>query len=100
MYKAPLLLVVTMKTDPDFDVEIEDLQANASMIQNFTLLCVDKGLSTHWKTPSFIKTDKFKDVLDIQENEIVTGIIMVGYADTANRPKSGIDVQEKLTIYE
>ncbi len=100
MYKAPLLIAFTMETSLDFDVEIEDLQANASMIQNFLLLAEEAGLSTHWKTPSFIKSDRFKEVLGIAEKEIVTGIIMVGYADVKAKPKPRISAEKRITYYQ
>lgn len=98
--KAPLLIACVMKTSIDFDVEIEDIQANAAMIMNFMLLAEDNKLATHWKTPSFIKSDKFKEVLGLSENELVTGLVMVGYADVKAKPKPRQSAQELTTFYE
>ncbi|MFA6801703.1 MAG: nitroreductase [Acholeplasmataceae bacterium] len=99
IYKAPLILIVTMYKNKDIDEEIEDIQANAAMIQNFMLLSEDCGLSTHWKTPDFMKTDKFKDALGLEIDEIVTGILMVGYTDDKNKPKNRTNIEEFLRIY-
>lgn len=99
IYKAPLLMFVLMNTSEDFDQELEDLQANAAMIQNFMLLAEEKGISTHWKTPGFIKTDNFKEVLNLPLGYIITGIIMIGYADQKNRPKERKTI-ETLNFYK
>jgi nitroreductase len=84
----------------DYDDEIEDIQANSMLVQNFLLLANEKGLSTHVKTPLFIKTDLFKDVLDIEENELVTCLVMVGYADQPNAPKRRTPAKELIRYYK
>ena len=100
MYKAPLLIAFIMPMSLDFDVEFEDIQANASVVQNFLLLAEEKGLSTHWKTPGFIKSDRFKEVLGIAQNEIVAGLIMVGYADEKAKTKPRKGAEELSSFYK
>ena len=84
---APTIIAFVMPLSLDYDDEIEDIQANAMAMQNFLILANEKGLSTHVKTPLFIKTDLFKDILNLRENEIVNALVMVGYADQKNAPK-------------
>lgn len=100
MSKAPMLIAFLMPTSLDFDVEFEDIQANASVVQNFLLLAEEAGLSTHWKTPGFIKTDGFKEILGVKEKELVAGIIMIGYADEKANSKPRFSAQTLTSYYE
>lgn len=99
IFVAPVIVAFIMPISLDYDDEIEDIQANAMLVQNFLLLANEKGLSTHVKTPPFIKTDLFKDVLDIKENEIVTCLVMVGYADQKNAPKRRTSAKDLIRYY-
>ncbi len=100
IYKAPLIIAFIMPTNLDFDIEFEDIQANSSVVQNFMLLAEEVGLSTHWKTPLFIKTDRFKEVLGVQEKELVAGLIMVGYADMKGKSKPRTPSRELAEFYK
>lgn len=97
---APTIIAFVMPLSLDYDDEIEDIQANAMAMQNFLILANEKGLSTHVKTPLFIKTDLFKDILNLRENEIVNALVMVGYADQKNVPKRRTPAKELITYYE
>lgn len=100
IFVAPTVVAFIMPLSLDYDDEIEDIQANAMAVQNFLLLSNEKGLSTHVKTPLFIKTDLFKDVLNIHDNEIVTCLVMLGYADQKNAPKRRTPAKELISYYE
>jgi nitroreductase len=100
IFAAPVIVAFIMPISLDYDDEIEDIQANSMLVQNFLLLANEKGLSTHVKTPLFIKTDLFKDVLDIEENELVTCLVMVGYADQPNAPKRRTPAKELIRYYK
>ena len=95
--KAPTIIAFLMPLSLDYDDEIEDLQANAMLIQNFLLLAQEKGLSTHLKTPLFIKTDLFKSMLNVKPREIVSALVMVGYADKNNAAKRRTPAAELLS---
>jgi nitroreductase len=98
--KAPTIIAFLMPLSLDYDDEIEDLQANAMLIQNFLLLANEKGLSTQIKTPLFIKTDLFKSILDVKPREIITALVMVGYADKNNAAKRRTPAAELLSYYK
>ena len=100
IFSAPLVLAVVMPTLKDIRDELEDLQANAAMIQNFLLLCTEQKLSTFWKTPLFIESDRFKDVLGLENHEIIVGLIMVGYPNQIPVPKKRKSARDKTTIYK
>lgn len=98
--KAPTIIAVLMPLSLDYDDEIEDLQANAMLIQNFLLLANEKGLSTHLKTPLFIKTDLFKSVLGVKPREIVSALVMIGYPDKINAAKRRTPAAELISYYK
>lgn len=100
MFKAPMLIAFIMPLTQEYDDEIEDLQANAMLMQNFMLLANEKGLSTHVKTPLFIKTDLFKSILKLKPRELVSAIVMVGYADQRNVAKRRTSAIDLLTYYK
>ncbi|MDX9690962.1 MAG: nitroreductase [Acholeplasmataceae bacterium] len=100
VFSAPMVIAVAMPTLKDMRDELEDLQANAAMIQNFLLLATEHNLATFWKTPKYIETDKFKEVLGIQLNEIVVSLIMIGYSDQVQLPKKRKSAKDLTSIYK
>ena len=78
---APNWIAVIMPTLKDMRDELEDMQACAAMIQNLMLLATEKGLGTQWKTPKLIESDKFKNAVGINENEIIIALVMIGYPE-------------------
>ncbi len=100
IFLAPTVIAFIMPLSPDFDDEIEDLQANAMLVQNFMLLANEQGLATHVKTPLFIKTDLFKSILNLEAKEIVSCLVMVGYADKNTAAKRRTPAKELLSYYK
>jgi nitroreductase len=100
VFSAPLVLAVIVPIQQDIRDELEDMQAAAAMIQNFLLLATEKGLSTAWKTPKYIESDLFKDVLGIRIDEIVLALIMMGYSDVEGKPKMRKRAVDLTTFYE
>jgi nitroreductase len=99
VFSAPLVLAVIMPTSKDMRDELEDFQANAAMIQNFLLLANENQLASFWKTPRYIESDKFKDVLGVLPHEIVTALIMIGYSDQIPVPKKRKEASDLVTLY-
>lgn len=99
VFSAPLVMAVIMPTSKDMRDELEDLQANAAMIQNFLLLANENHLATFWKTPRYIESDKFKDILGVLPHEFVTALIMIGYSDQIPVPKKRKEASDLVTIY-
>lgn len=100
VFSAPMVLAIVMPTQKDMRDELEDLQANAAMIQNFLLLATEQKLATFWKTPQYIESDKFKEILGVQMNEFIVALIMIGYSDQIPNPKKRKDVSTLTTIYK
>lgn len=96
---APAVVAVIMKKNSIFADELEDMQACAALIQNFLLLLEDQKMGSFWKTPKYIESDKFKDALSVQWDEIVLGLVMVGYPQIKIEPKPRKSARSLTTIY-
>lgn len=96
---APAVVAVIMKKNNVFADELEDMQACAALIQNFLLLLEEQKMGSFWKTPKYIESDKFKDALSVQWDEIVLGLIMVGYPQVKIEPKQRKSARSLTTIY-
>ncbi len=96
---APVVVAFIMKKNPVFSDEIEDLQATAALIQNFLLLLEEQKMGSFWKTPKYIESDKFKDSLDLFYDELVVGLVMVGYPLVKMEPKQRKSARSLTTIY-
>ncbi len=99
VFQAPLVLAIVMPKNPDYRDELEDLQACAALIENFLLLLTEEGLSGAWKTPKYIESDRFKDILGVTSQEIVVGLVMVGFPEQTLTPKKRKSAYELTTIY-
>jgi nitroreductase len=99
-FVAPLIIYFIMNRNDSFDDDIEDLQAIAALTQNFLLLLEENNISSFWKTPKYIQSDKFKDALGLSTNEIISHFVMIGFSDEKNQPKPRIDVRTKTTHYK
>lgn len=99
VFQAPMIVAFIMPHQPDMRDEIEDLQANAALIQNFLLLLEEADYTGFWKTPSYIESDTFKDILGLTTQEMIVALVMVGKPkDKLNfRPRK--DASSKTTIY-
>lgn len=97
--EAPAIVAILMEKNPSLSDELEDLQACAALIQNFLLLLEEEKMASHWKTPKYIETDKFKDALGVKCNELVVGLVMVGYPLIKAEPKIRKSADSLTTIY-
>jgi nitroreductase len=100
VFSAPMVLAVITPIQKDIRDELEDMQAAAAMIENFLLLATEIGLSTAWKTPKYIESDLFKDVLGIKIDEIVLALIMIGYSDIEGKLKIRKRAEDLTTFYK
>jgi nitroreductase len=99
LFIAPIILVMVMKKEPNIRDEKEDLLAMGALTQNFLLLLTSYGISSFWKTPNYIDHDVFKTMLGLTTDEIVTGMIMIGYPLNTLAPKTRKLARSKTIIY-
>jgi len=100
VFSAPLVVAFIMPVNKDFRDELEDLQAVAAVIQNYLLLATEVDLATSWKTPRYIESEIFKEVIGCLPNEIVVGLIMTGYSDVTVQPKPRKKAEALVTVYK
>ncbi len=99
VFQAPMVVTFVMPKNTDYADELEDLQAISAVIQNFLLLLEEQGYGSFWKTPKYIESDLFKEILGLNTNEIIAGLIMVGYVESKNQPKPRKKAKDITTIY-
>lgn len=97
---APMIVAFVMKRNHSFDDEIEDIQAISALIQNFLLLATEEGLATFWKTPRYMSSELFKEILGVNTDEVITGLVMVGYPAIKHEPKLRKSAQSLTTFWE
>ncbi|HCB66982.1 MAG: hypothetical protein A2084_00105 [Tenericutes bacterium GWC2_39_45] len=100
VFSAPLIVAFIMPVNKDYRDELEDLQAVAALIQNYLLLATEANLSTSWKTPKYIESEVFKEVIGCMPNEIVVGLIMTGYTDLDVQLKQRKRAETLVTVYK
>jgi len=100
VFSAPMIVAFIMPVNKDFRDELEDLQAVAALIQNFLLLATEVNLATSWKTPKYIESEIFKEVIGCMPNEIIVGMVMIGYTNLTIAPKPRKTVEELVTVYK
>jgi|GEM_PF-2443722 len=93
---AAAILVVINRKDPEDEITtMEEFAATHAMIQNFQLLAFEEGLGTCIKTRLFL--GKLTDVIDLQDDEMITCAITLGYYDVLPKAGSRITAEEKIT---
>jgi len=99
VFQAPMVVAFIMPKNNNYADELEDLQAISAVIQNFLLLLEEKGYGSFWKTPKYIESDLFKDVLGVTTHEIIAGLVMVGFVENKNQPKPRKRAKSITTVY-
>jgi nitroreductase len=92
----PLYLLVALRRQEDPELDIENYAACCCVIQNFLLLAWERGLGTSWKT--FKNDPRLRDYVGLDEDEIVVGIIHVGYPTDEERTGQRKSVAENMTL--
>jgi nitroreductase len=98
--RAPLLLVVSVRTDADPVVAIEDFAAASAAVQNLLLLAHDLGYGAIWRTGAMVYRSEINEFLELAPDDRIVGIVYVGRP--AMDPPRALprDVDAVLTILE
>lgn len=76
--RAPLLLVVSVRTDPDPVVAIEDFAAAAAAVQNVLLAAHAFGYGAMWRTGDMAYRSEINEFLGLGPSDRIVGIVYVG----------------------
>jgi nitroreductase len=78
LLRAPVLIVVSTRTDPDPVVAEEDLAATAAAVQNLLLGAYARGLGTAWRTGRIVRDPAVKAFLGLAPTDRIVAIVNLG----------------------
>ncbi len=76
--RAPLLLVVSSRTDPDPVRSIEDFAAASAAVQNVLLAAHALGFGAIWRTGAMAYRTEVNEFLGLESTDKIVGIVYVG----------------------
>jgi len=79
LLRAPVLIVVSTRTDPDPVVAEEDFAATAAAVQNLLLAATAFGLGAAWRTGRIVRDPVVKRHLGLDEDDRIVSIIYLGH---------------------
>ncbi|TDX52878.1 nitroreductase family protein [Orenia marismortui] len=96
---APVHITVTYRSSGDEIKDEEALMAASAAIQNLTLVATEEDLGTVWIAGHVAHAEKTKEILGLDDNQKIAGIIPIGYPDI-NPPapaREDPDLNKKVT---
>jgi len=78
LLRAPVLIFVSTRTDPDPVVAEEDLAATAAAVQNLLLGAYARGLGAAWRTGRIVHDSTVKEFLGLAPTDRIVAIVNVG----------------------
>lgn len=76
--RAPALIVVSTRTDPDPVVAVEDFAATAAAVQNFLLVASARGYAAMWRTGDAAYSGEVKRYLGLDQNDRIVAFLYLG----------------------
>jgi nitroreductase len=98
--RAPLLLVVSVRTDSDPVIATEDFAAASAAVQNILLAAHAAGFGAVWRTGEMAYRSEINEFLGIDSSDRIVGIVYVGRP--AMEPPKAVprDVASVLRVLE
>lgn len=78
--RAPVIIVVSTRTDSDPIVAMEDFAASAAAVQNILLAACESGLDTIWRTGPMAIHPRIHDHLELSPSDRIVAFVYVGVA--------------------
>ncbi len=97
---APVHLVVSYAVDEDDEIMSEEaLMAACAAIQNISLAAWEEGLGTVWIAGPVVHTASLRELLQLDPQEKVAGILALGYPaeQPVAPPRVDPELKEKVT---
>ncbi|MGA2395246.1 MAG: nitroreductase [Candidatus Lustribacter sp.] len=85
--RAPVVIAVSTRTDPNPVTAEEDLTATAAAVQNLLLAAHAKGLSAAWKTGKITSSLEVKRFLGLEPSDRIIAMVYLG-AEGKEQPGS------------
>jgi nitroreductase len=94
--RSPLIIVVSVRTDPDDYTAEEDMTATAAAIQNLLLAAHAKGLAAGWKSGKIIYSEPVKRFLGLDLTDKILALVYLGAVATEEPKLKPRDVQSAI----
>jgi len=78
LLRAPVVIVVSSRTDANPVTAEEDLSATAAAVQNLLLAAHAKGLYAAWKTGKIVSSSEVKRFLGLEERDRIIAMVYLG----------------------
>jgi nitroreductase len=92
-----LILVYMHRGDNPNIAALEEICSTAAAVQNILLGAEALGISVLWSTGGMIMHPAMKTYLELREEDIVIGLLFMGYTDEPARPGRRMAVEGKTT---
>jgi nitroreductase len=83
--RAPVLIVVSVRTDPDEVTATEDFAAGAAAVENILLGAAGRGLGAMWRTGDAAYAPEVKAFLELDPTDRIVAFVYLGRS-TAEAP--------------
>lgn len=95
---VPFIMLVINKLHPQEKLREEDYAATSCVIQNFSLLAWEKGISVFWKTGKLAMGEETAELIGLEDNERVVGLLQIGYPEKSKTPYQREQAETKITV--
>ena len=95
--QVPAVIYVTLVSDPDPGVDLENYGAVCCAVQNIMLGAQAAGLASFWGTGDLAAARALADLVGAHENERMVALIRLGYADPGVKAPVKRTAVEELT---
>lgn len=95
--KASHLIITVMRRTPDTKIIVEEeYAAVAAATQNMLLAATAKGIASFWSTGGMTHHPAMKMYLGLTENDLVMGLIYMGYTNEEKEGMRKIPLEDKI----
>lgn len=95
--KASHLVITVMRRTPDTKIIVEEeYAAVAAATENMLLGATAKGIASFWSTGGMTHHPAMKMYLGLTENDLVMGLIYLGYSDEQKEGTRKIPLNDKI----
>ncbi len=100
-FRAPLLVLALTKLQDHSKVpHFEQILSSGAAIQNFLLSLQAQGFSTMWRSGAVVESVLFKQALNLNATDLISGIIYIGTAVKAIPLRAEIQTSEFVSEWQ
>jgi len=92
------IIAVYMKRGANPNIPaLEEICATAAAVENILLGAETLGIAVLWSTGGVVHNDAMKEFLDLNEEDIMIGLLYMGYTDEVTRDGRRTPAEDKIT---